>query len=369
MGSEELLDEAARVAPLVAGDRIRLARELQGWTQQQLVAATSEALTTAALSQLEKSHTRPTPRTLAAIADAVHCPPEFFVARPQDRSPAGFFRSLRAASARDRRQYLARARLLHDFIAALEEYVELPDLELPRHELVTGELAEIERIAERVRTGWSLDPGPIRHVIRTIERRGVVVVRVANFKREVDAFSVCFDERPVVVLGSEKAVTARSRFDAAHELGHLVLHSDADAGTKEAERQAHEFAAAFLMPASAIRDELPDRADWKTLMQLKTKWRVSIQALLRRALTLDVMANQRYVSAMKAVSARGWRTAEPGDKELGPLEAPALLERSLDALQEQDLDWEDVASEASLPLDQVRLVLSRTRNARPPIDL
>lgn len=369
MSDEAFLGEAGRVAPLVAGDRIRLARELQRWTQQELVAATGEALTTAALSQLETGQTRPTPRTLAAIAQATRCPPAFFVARPQDRAPAGFFRSLRAASARDRRQYLARARLLHDFVGALEEYIALPDLDLPRYQLAAGDLDEIERVAERVRADWDLGDGPIRHVIRAIERRGVIMVRVADFTREIDAFSVCFEERPVVVLGSEKAVTARSRFDAAHELGHLVLHSDDEAGTKDAERQAHEFAAAFLMPASAIRDQLPTRADWPTLMRLKTSWRVSIQALLRRALTLEVMSKQRYVSAMKAVSARGWRTTEPGDKELGPLEAPALLERALDALQEQGVTWEEVATEAWLPVDEIRFLIARTRNTRSPIAL
>jgi Zn-dependent peptidase ImmA (M78 family) len=38
-------------------------------------------------------------------------------------------------------------------------------------------------------------------------------------------------------------------------------------------------------------------------MRLKARWRVSIQALLRRAYTLDVMTKQRYVGAMKAMSA------------------------------------------------------------------
>jgi Zn-dependent peptidase ImmA (M78 family) len=364
-----MIEAAGRIAPLVDGDRIRLARELQGWTQQQLVSAANHALTTAALSQIEKGHTRPSARTLAALASTTGCPLGFFVARPHDRAPAGFFRSLRAASARDRRQYLARARLLHDFVSALEEYVTLPELDLPRFTLPTRDTREIENVAESVRARWGIGDGPLKHVIRTIERRGVVVVRVDEFTREIDAFSVCFEERPVIVLGSEKGVTARSRFDAAHELAHLVLHSDAEAGTKETEREAHEFAAAFLMPASAIRAELPRRADWSTLMRLKTKWRVSMQALLRRSLTLEVMSHQRYVAAMKAVSARGWRANEPGDKELGPLEAPSLLPRALEALEDGRIGWEDVADGASLPIDEIRLILSRTRNPRPNLAL
>lgn len=70
---------------------------------------------------------------------------------------------------------------------------------------------------------------------------------------------------PVVVLGADKNDRARSRFDGAHELGHLVVHGHQIWGVKEVEHQAHAFAAAFLMPAGDIRDELPDRADWTVL--------------------------------------------------------------------------------------------------------
>ena len=69
------------------------------------------------------------------------------------------------------------------------------------------------------------------------------------------------------------------------------MHRDADAGERDSERQAHEFAAAFLMPASDIRRQLPATADWSALMKLKTVWRVSIAARLRRARTLEVMSS------------------------------------------------------------------------------
>ena len=52
-------------------------------------------------------------------------------------------------------------------------------------------------------------------------------------------------------LGSDKNYRARSRFDAAHELGHLVVHGDSY-GVKQVEQQAHMLAAGFLMPAHDI---------------------------------------------------------------------------------------------------------------------
>lgn len=361
--------EASRVAPLVAPDRLLLARELRRMTQQELVEATGGAFTAAALSQLEQGHSRPSPVTLAAIAEAVECPLGFFVARPNDHVPGGFFRSLRSANARDRRQYLARARLLHDFISAVEEHVRLPELDVPRLKVDLEDDEAVEGAADTVRAEWGLGSGPVGHVIRQLERHGVVVVRTQTFQREVDAFSVNFPGRPVVVLGVDKAVTARSRFDAAHELGHLVLHSESHAGTKEAEKQAHRFGAAFLMPRSGIADVLPQTADWRRLVALKVEWRVSMAALLMRASTLGVMPSARYVNAMKAMSARGWRRTEPGDDQLGTLEVPVLLGRAVERLQDLGLGVEDLCAEAALPLSEVGDLLRRTRDPRPSVDL
>ncbi len=52
----------------------------------------------------------------------------------------------------------------------------------------------------------------------------------------------------------------RGRFDAAHELGHLVLHGEHEDPRREdeisqrpcAEAEANRFAAAFLMPRSSV---------------------------------------------------------------------------------------------------------------------
>lgn len=363
-----------RGATLVDPSRVRFARELRGWTQQQVVSEAGGAFTAAALSQIERGQSSPSAATLEALASAVDCPVEFFVARPGDRPPVGYFRSLRSTKARDRRQLLARARLLHNLLAALEEHVALPELDLPRYPLgdepdETVRSQMIEHAANGVRREWSLPAGPIGNVVLELERHGLLVVRSSNLHLEVDAFSVPFDDRPVVVLGSEKAVTARSRFDAAHELGHLVIHSGNEPAGTTTEREAHAFAAAFLMPASDIREELPSRADMRVLMSLKAKWRVSIGALLRRSLDLGIMSKPVYVNAMKAMSARGWRTREPGDDLLGALEAPVLLARAVEGLAKAGAAIDDVIEAAHLPAGEVHRLLQVTRDPRPRVDL
>jgi Zn-dependent peptidase ImmA (M78 family) len=114
-----------------------------------------------------------------------------------------------------------------------------------------------------------------------------------------------------VVLAADKNDRARSRFDAAQELGHLVAHGDQVWGVKEVEQQAHYFAAEFLMPAADIPRELPTEVDWPRLFDLKREWQVSLGALLMRARTLERLSPGQYLTAVKAASARGWRRIEP----------------------------------------------------------
>ena len=123
---------------------------------------------------------------------------------------------------------------------------------------------------------------------------------------DVDAFSLPFADHPVVVLGTDKDDRARSRFDGAHELGHLVVHGEQIWGVKEVETQAHQFAAEFLLPAEQIYDQLPTTVDWPTLFELKRHWQVSLAALLMRARTLGRMTEGTYLSAIKTASSRGW---------------------------------------------------------------
>ncbi|MDT5045800.1 MAG: hypothetical protein QOG75_1653 [Mycobacterium sp.] len=92
---------------------------------------------------------------------------------------------------------------------------------------------------------------------------------------------------------------------------HLVMHGEQIWGIKEVETHAHRFAAAFLMPAEEIRDQLPTTVDWPALFELKRHWQISLAALLMRARTLGRMSERTYLTAIKAASARGWRRVNP----------------------------------------------------------
>ncbi len=44
--------------------------------------------------------------------------------------------------------------------------------------------------------------------------------------KKIDAFSVWYDAKPYIFLSSDKGSNVRTRFDMAHELGHLIMHAD-----------------------------------------------------------------------------------------------------------------------------------------------
>ena len=114
----------------------------------------------------------------------------------------------------------------------------------------------------------------------------------------VDAFSHWYGSRPMVFRNPAKNDRARSRFDAAHEAGHLVMHLDAEPGSRIIETQAHDFAAEFLMPSAEILAELPQRLDWEVLYALKRRWGTSLKAIVYRAHALGAFRDATYKRAM-----------------------------------------------------------------------
>lgn len=315
--------------------RLRLARELENKSQSDL--SVPADVSPAAISQFESGDAKPSAGTLGLLADALDVPVEF-LCLPMEDTHEGFFRSLRKSTVAQRRRARSLAHLVHDLAVAPGGETALEPLSLPRLPIDTLEVDSpgIAEAARSVRRAWGLARGPVPDMVALLEHHGILVLRLPLDAAEVDAFSLPFPDRPVVVLGADKGDRARSRFDAAHELGHLVMHGESVWGVKEVETQAHRFAAEFLMPEADIRAELPARADWARLFALKQRWHVSIAALLMRAKDLGVMSASSYTTAMKGLSARGWRRSEP--IPLGRPEGPTVTTHLLQVAR-TDAPW------------------------------
>lgn len=322
--------------------RLTIARELRGMTKSQLADLIGK--TPSALTQFEGGQARPDAQTLKQLALALRMKLEFFASRePASLIPLDVchFRSLRSASQWQRRQLLAQGSLLCELARWLEHEVDLPPNAVDAVVRPATTDAQIEACAEAVRRAWGLGAGPIPSMVRLLENKGVLVMRIERGVHEVDAFSFRRDGRPCVLLVMEKGSPSRTRFDAAHELGHLVMHEDVVPGSPEIERAAHRFASAFLLPRESFVNECPRRLNLDHFFELKTRWKVSVAAMVRRARDLGCLSEASYRRAF--IQLRQLGTKERNEPAF---ERPRLLIEALELLRD---DW---------PLDRVAGVLT-----------
>jgi Zn-dependent peptidase ImmA (M78 family) len=228
------------------------------------------------------------------------------------------------------------------------DYVDFMPLDLPQVYFEPDELDEyeeirvIEKIADTVRSEWHLGRDPINDLRYTLESKGIVVTCASLNASKIDAFSqmtvINGNETYFVVISKDGQTLARARFDMAHELGHILLHSWGEGSDeidhdefKRRERQANIFASSLLLPRDSFGNDVriyPN--DLENYKRLKRKWNVSIQAMVYRARQLDIITANQFQYLMKRISQNGWRTHEPGDTAYVP--KSTLLQSAVELL-------------------------------------
>lgn len=320
------------------GRRIRLARQAHGLTVRQL--GELLGISGAMVSNYENDKNQVPPEMVLRLCEVLQQPEAYFYDSPRNSEPDPqriHFRSLKLGKVS--LEYLnARFEWLLDFVTFLEDYVELPPVRIPDLSKADGSRfaqEEIEAAAKAVRDEWGFDDGPLLELTKAAEYYGAVVQSFEYDLEQLDAYSYWSEQhdRPFIWLNTDKNLYTRSRFDIAHELGHMVLHrnltrsSAADADFKMIEKEAHSFAGALLMPAEPwSRDLAVTDGDVKlaNLKALKPKWRTSIGAMISRASALDLIGADDTTRLWKQYNSRGWRRGEPLD-DVWPMEQPELL--------------------------------------------
>lgn len=363
---------AADVAAFFDGARLTLGRQLAGLRKSDL--AQRLEMSPTAVAAWESGAKRPTAVTVARLALSLGVDPGFFAMRPDDvaaLSATPHFRSLRSTTQLARDQAFAYGQLAVDIATSLEKHVECPDQDVPSFPVPIDadrwDDSGPELAARYVRDQWGMSTGPAPHLVRLLENHGVLIVFSPPQAASVDAYSFDSRLRPVVVLNPVKHDYYRQRFDIAHELGHLVMHSDAEPGGRTVEDHANRFAAELLMPEAEIRDELPtimNGAAWQSLARSKERWGTSIQALLYRARRLGTLTEVSYRNAMATLTSRGWRRGEPG--LITVLEQPSMLPRAVELLAAEDITESQLRDQCRVPADLFRTVTSRTPDPAPP---
>lgn len=322
------------------------AREVRGLTQTTL--ADLLRVTRAAVSQYEAGQRTPSRDVLARLAEVLAVPVHSFMQEDgYEVKNAVFFRSMAAATKTARLRATRLYEWLVRIVTYLQDFVELPKVDLPSADLPADPRClgseDIERIADDTRTAMGLTFGPISNITWLVENKGGIVAELDLQSNALDAFSNWSRKTPFLILNREKGSAVRWRYDLAHELGHMVLHHQVSSEMLRdqhlfpvLEEQANYFAGAFLLPDHTFGAMMPYSITLDTLVALKPKWKVSIAGMIMRLRNLGLISEKRTQSLFIGMSRRRWRTREPFDNEL-EAEEPQLLRRATELVISQNI--------------------------------
>lgn len=324
----------------------RLSQILAARRLSQVQLASMVGVSPATISKWRAGTQAPERETLERLAGVVNVSPEWFTRPTMERTSLPLFRSNASAHVTARAMLTARMEWAQDIAAALMEFVDYPELNIPtRHfsdpEQITPE--DIEKAACECRDMWRLGRVVVEDLALSIESAGIILIREETGIAQIEGLSAWSSilSRPIILLSADKDNGYRSRFDLAHELGHLVLHKyiqhtkDNDR-YKLMEKQAHHFAGAFLLPAETFASDVRMPPTLDDLLLLKRRWGVSVAAMIMRLHALGMIDDDGKLALFKRRSARWGAKSEPGDEDRKP-EQPRLLRRTIDLLVDENV--------------------------------
>jgi Zn-dependent peptidase ImmA (M78 family)/DNA-binding XRE family transcriptional regulator len=325
-------------------ERLALARRRKGLNKKEL--ADKLGLAARSVTAFEAGEFPPSDETLQQLAKYLAFPVEFFyretVGEPAEQ--AASFRALTKLTASNRHAALAAGALGLELSDWIERRFNLPSVDLPD---LKGQEPSVA--AELVRQQWAIGERSIRNMVHLLEAKGVRVFSLAEETADVDAFSFWRERKPYVFLNTFKS-SEHARFDAAHELGHLVLHKHGAPNGQLAEKEANSFASAFLMPRATVIGSKPTYWTVRHLIALKRKWLVSAAALAFRLRDLGVLTDWQYRTLFIELNKRGYLRNEPVP---APREKSLIWEKVFQQLRAEGIGKEHIAAELALPVEEI----------------
>lgn len=299
------------------------------------------SMSASTVARWEDGTSAPDADAMTALTNALQVRREFFLRPIYKSSRAMFYRSLSSTLVRDIDYQESQLRWLQEISSILQHYVDFPAIDVPD---VLGKSSykqlrdeDIERIAVDLRRHWKIGEGPCTDVVALLERAGMIVGSIEMGTAKLDG--VCTwseaEDRPHVLLATDKMSFPRRQMDAAHEMAHAVLHKNVSPDElkrdlKQIETQAFRLASAFLLPSTSYPYEVK-RPSLAMLQTLKERWRVSIKAQIKRLADLELIPEGHDTDLYKLYSAKGWNREEPLDR-LWPISEPRTLANALNLI-------------------------------------
>lgn len=315
---------------------ITLAREARGLTQKQLAEALG--VKQATISKIENGSLNVSEDILSALQETLSYPVKFFT---DDNNiyplPLRFYRKHKTLSNSLLNVIKANLNLRRIQIQKLLSSIELPESNLIY--LDVEDVGSAKEIANVVREKWRVPRGPIKNLTELIEDNGIIIVHVDIETAKFSGVTISTDNNSHIIFINGNMSGDRMRFTLAHELGHIIMHSNSF--SELIEDEANQFASEFLMPSEDIKNQF-FKLNLEKLANLKRFWKVSMQALLKRAEHLGKITERYSRYLWMQMGKFGYRTTEPIEIER---EKPTLLQEIIRVhLDELDYTLDEVSN-------------------------
>ena len=361
MQNQRLVIGTGRFVPA----RMKIARQARMLKQADLAERLGCSAATISKWEAESYDHAPDLEVVGRLGSELEVATSWFFKPYRQGKNTSFFRSLRSELVRSRDKIDARMDFLETIVEAISPHVEFPEVDVPEFkgfpDFREYRPEHIERFAMELRQHWGLGDEPVDNLLLIIENAGIVVAEDVFVSQKLDGISRWSSyECPMMLLARDKDVGVRRRFDAAHELGHLIMHrnvspQDLKENFRLIEEQAMAFAGAFLLPSSSFVEGIFDTT-LDCLSSIKLRWKVSIGAMIKRLSSLNLISEDYERNLWKYYSYRGWRGREPHD-DIIEVERAENLRSAIELLAaESPRDLSSVIEESGLlPPDIINL--------------
>jgi Zn-dependent peptidase ImmA (M78 family)/DNA-binding XRE family transcriptional regulator len=247
-------------------------------------------LSRVAYSSIENGKSQPKSSTLIGLASNLDVDIKDLLAGPPK------FKSLRFRTNKTmtKQQKNTREQIIYDVARWLKDYNELEEitgispLSIP---LVSDK--DPEKASKEFRKHLGLDnKEPVEDILGLLSKQGVKFYLAPFTLKNFFGFSIASnDGGPAVIVNISDSITIERRiFTAAHELGHVLQHSNSFKQDElhEIEQEEHEsdlFAGYFLLPDEGFKrewDECKGLNWYEAVLHIKRKYRVSYKTVLHR---------------------------------------------------------------------------------------
>lgn len=301
----------------IFGRRLEQARRMSGLSLRALSEATGSKVSYNALHRYERGEMMPGDDVLLPLADALDRPLDFFF-RPFSVKLKGV--AFRKTTGLRIKAVASIQELATDYFERYLEIEQVLGLPLEFHDPL-GDFRllgpkDAEEAVAIVRSEWGLGADPLPNVVETLETNGIKVFE-AEAPERLNGFSGWADGHPVVALAAWlNRDLPRKRFTALHEAAHLLIHTHTDLAGKELESCCHRFSGAMLIPHEVFKRDwggFRHRISLEELIGLKRRYGMSIGAMMRRALDLNLIDASAYRRFFISYKTQGWHHKEPGE--------------------------------------------------------